>query len=134
MTAKLAAIFRNSQIVVNRQMPVFWLVRGRIVPMSGVAVFMPALKRKIPFRARRNSRQEHQCGASGGGLTIHSSRRRFAARLNSGVRLAMNRFAKVAAIVAILIAAAMFVTPFILYFGIIAGTIAAVLKHDRHTR
>ena len=57
-----------------------------------------------------------------------------AARLNSGVRLAMNRFAKVAAIVAILIAAAMFVTPFILYFGIIAGTIAAVLKHDRHTR
>ena len=45
----------------------------------------------------------------------------------------MNRFAKVAAIVAILIAAEMFVTPFILYFGIIAGTIAAVLKHDRHT-
>ena len=46
----------------------------------------------------------------------------------------MNRLAKVAAILAILIAAAMFVTPFILYFGIIAGTIAAVFKHDRHTR
>ena len=57
-----------------------------------------------------------------------------AARLNSGVRLAMNRLAKVAAILAILIAAAIFVTPFILYFGIIAGTIAAVFKHDRHTR
>ena len=57
-----------------------------------------------------------------------------AGRLNSGVRLAMNRLAKVATILAILITAAMFVTPFILYFGIIAGTIAAVFKHDRHTR
>ena len=46
----------------------------------------------------------------------------------------MNRLAKVAAILGILIAAAIFVTPFILYFGIIAGTIAAVFKHDRHTR
>ena len=46
----------------------------------------------------------------------------------------MNRLAKVATILAILITAAMFVTPFILYFGIIAGTIAAVFKHDRHTR
>ena len=66
--------------------------------------------------------------------TLARIRRHCVGRLNSGVRLAMNRFAKVAAIVAILIAAAMFVTPFILYFGIIAGTIAAVLKHDRHTR
>ena len=67
-------------------------------------------------------------------VTCTTTLGRYAGRLNSGVRLAMNRFAKVAAIVAILIAAAMFVTPFILYFGIIAGTIAAVLKHDRHTR